>query len=214
MAQLQEALSGTRQELTAAHDEMEVVRKDGMVLRKEAGILADKLDAAEADNRGLTKRVTTLEEEIAALRRPAVAHAAAQTDNRREEELMDLMRRFDPRVLQEAFEAELGLERERSSWLEQQLNQTRRTLHSLADNVNRSNADESVAISVTRQPRFMWSTKSAKGRKAAVRRRVGAKGRRGRGRGRGAHADRGSTDNIHQSLVTANSVRSCPGALA
>jgi hypothetical protein len=206
-------LSTTRQELAVAHDETEVVRKDGMALRKEAGILADKLDAAEAEGRGLTKRVAALEEEVESLRRPAVAHAASQTDNRCEDELIDLMCRFEPRVLQEAFEADLALERERSAWLEQQLNQTRRTLRSLADNVNRSNADESVAISVTRQPRFMWSTTSAKGRNLAPHARGGGGGAGGGAKGRQARAKGehlepgGNSDSIHRALAAANSVR-------
>ena len=170
-------------------------------------MLNEALESTRAENQQNAAKATdlevqaqTLRVELEATKRPAMADAASQTDNRREEELMDLMRRFDPQLLKDAFETELSLERERSAWLEQQLNQTRQTLHSLAEKVNKNSSDESVSLSVHRTPRFMWSTKSVRGRhskdsKVQNRKRLGKKG-----------SKRG---NIHKTLIEANLVRSC-----
>lgn len=204
---LEKSCSEKTEELSNAHDEIEVIRKQGLVLRKEMAMLNEALESTRTENQQNAAKAADLDAQAQALRveldatkRPAMADAAVQTDNRREEELMDLMRRFDPQLLKDAFEAELALERERSAWLEQQLNQTRQTLHSLAEKVNKNSADESVSLSVQRKPRFMWSTKSVRGRhskdsNAHNRKRPGKKG-----------SKRG---NIHKTLIEANLVRTC-----
>ena len=204
---LEKSCNEKTEELSNAHDEIEVIRKQGLVLRKEMAMLNEALESTRTENQQNVAKAADLDAQAQALRveldatkRPAMVDAAVQTDNRREEELMDLMRRFDPQLLKDAFEAELSLERERSAWLEQQLNQTRQTLHSLAEKVNKNSTDESVSLSVNRKPRFMWSTKSVRGRHSKYSNANNQKrpGKKGSKRG-----------NIHKTLIEANLVRAC-----
>lgn len=189
---MEDSLSTARSDLEDTINEVEIAKKQALVVKKEKSILEEKLHEATVEINQSSTQLKQLEEEVQTLRRPAVRTASTQTDNRREEELMQLMKKFDPKVLQHAFEAELNLERERCAWLEQQLSQTRDTLQTLASNVNKANSDNSLKVSISKQPRFMWSTQSVKGKYARRRNKKGKK--------------KATSKNIHKSLLDVNHV--------
>ena len=141
------------------------MQKEQLVLRKEVEVLNSQLETAKTVHDNTIARADLLEKEVKDLRtevaknqRPITVNAAAQTDNRREEELMDLMKTFDPKVLKEAFDAELTLEKEKNAWISGQLHTTRQMLYTLANHVNETSF---LDTSSARLPRFMRSTKSA-----------------------------------------------------
>ena len=101
VAHLEEKLGVLQRELDSAHDETDVVRKESLAARKELAIAAEKLHQAEEGARLSAEHTSKLEAEVVAVnaeletrKRPAVAEASTQTSNRREDELMDLMRRL------------------------------------------------------------------------------------------------------------------------
>lgn len=93
-----------------------------------------------------------------------------KTDNRREEQLMELMKQYNPEVLQDAFEAELNLERQKNTWLGTQLRLTTEKLHFLATNVNNNSRIFQINNRQSRKvPHFMKNTKSAMSRSGKAR---------------------------------------------
>jgi hypothetical protein len=105
---------------------------------------------------------------------------------------------------QEAFEAELVLERDRSLWLEGQLSRTRQMLQSLSENVNQSMIEEAAGGGPrgTWQPGFMRNTKSAQRRQ----RTGGGHSRSTSSSWEGGAGGRRSSG-IHKILTEANHVR-------
>ncbi len=93
--------------LSTASAEAEVLRKEQLVLRKEAELFHARLEAADAARDRAAARAEAVETEneelrgeVERTRRPLCVNASAQTDNRGEDQLMELMRQFDPKVLQ------------------------------------------------------------------------------------------------------------------
>lgn len=194
-------------EVTEAKNQADIFRKEKLVLQKESEMFNSQIEFANAARDRATARATLLESEVQELRREVVrtkrplhVNAATQTDNRREEQLMDLMKTFDPKVLQGAFEAELKLEKEKSTWLSGQLSHTRQMLKSLAEHVNETSSFATNGYHGIKKPRFMRNTKSTEGRlRTNIRRKSLATASRRANNHRGHQ-------NIHRILQAANNV--------
>ena len=162
--------------------------------------MVSEKETAGSRSAALQEKVDELQVIANKARRPVMVNAECQTDNRREEALMELMQRCDPQVLQEAFEAELQIEKEKTKWLEDRLATTNQMLHTLAENVNAHSGASSTLALASKQPRFMRSTHSTRTRKKQDRsRKTEARSSK--------NQRRRHQETIHETLRKANNVR-------